>query len=259
MGKALINCLARESVPGLDLVGAVDLASAYGQGTDVGPLSGAGETGVMLSADLPALTSSTDVFIDFSFHEGIEKRGQVIANAGKAWVIGTTGLTDEEKNAVAVIAKGIPVVLAPNMSLGVNLIHSLVKQAAAALADKGYDIEITEMHHRKKLDAPSGTALYLGEAAAEGAGWDLSEVSQHGREGISEGERPEKEIGFHSLRGGDVVGDHEVLLAAEGELVRIGHRATNRDTFALGALRAAQWLAGKPAGLYTMRDVLGLN
>ena len=144
------------------------------------------------------------------------------------------------------------------MSLGVNLLFALVKEAAAALKGRGYDIEIIERHHRRKKDSPSGTALGLGQAAAAGSGWDLQKVAVHGRDGLV-GERPAEQIGFHAVRGGDFVGDHTVLFAAEGESIELSHRATSRDTFALGALRAAHWLAGKPAKLYTMQDVLGLN
>ena len=259
MGGALVRSLAAGLVPGLRLHGAVDLSTVPGQGTDIGLLSGAGPTGVMLTANLPQLAESTDLFIDFSFHSGVRERGELIARHKKAWVIGTTGLTEEEKKSVAVLAQHIPVILAPNMSLGVNLLSALVEQAAALLADKGYDIEVLEWHHRKKLDAPSGTALFLGEAAARGAGWSLPEVAVHGRKGLSSGERPAKQIGFHAVRGGDIVGDHLVQFCAEGEMVELAHRATTRDTFAIGALRAASWLAGKGPGLYGMRDVLGLT
>ncbi len=258
MGGALVRCLSRNAVEGLKLSGAVDLARAAIQGQDIGVASGAGETGVLLSSDLPAMQEHGDVFIDFSFHTGVNERAELLAGWGKGWVIGTTGLTDKENASIQAAAEKIPIVMAPNMSLGINLLSSLVEQAARALSDRGYDIEVIEHHHRKKLDAPSGTALFLGEAAAKGAGWNLDEVSEHGREGISPSERPQKQIGFHAIRGGDIIGDHRVLLSAEGEMVEIAHRATSRDTFALGALRAADWVVGKPAGLYSMRDVLGL-
>ena len=143
------------------------------------------------------------------------------------------------------------------MSMGVNLLFSLVQKAAEALKDKGYDVEIIERHHRRKKDSPSGTALGLGEAAAAGFGWDLKKVAVHGRDGLV-GERPAEQIGFHAVRGGDIIGDHTVLFAADGECVELSHRATSRDTFAIGALRAAAWAASQKAGLYTMRDVLGV-
>ena len=159
--------------------------------------------------------------------------------------------------AVEQAAGRIPVVLSANMSVGVNLLHALVAQAARVLRGRGYDCEIVERHHRRKKDAPSGTALYLGEAAAQGFGWNLADVAVDGRSGLP-GERPEKQIGFHAVRGGDLVGDHTVLFAADGECLELSHRATSRDTLAIGALRAAAWLPGRAPGLYGMRDVLGL-
>ena len=189
-------------------------------------------------------------------YQGTSGNAPRIAKAGKALVIGTTGLTADEKKMIERAAKKIPVVLAPNMSLGVNLLLSLVEQAARVLKGKNYDIEIIERHHRRKKDSPSGTAIGLGEAAAKGLGWDLKKVAVHGREGLV-GERPNEQIGFHAVRGGDIVGDHTVLFAADGECIEISHRATSRDTFAIGALRAAAWLGRKP-GLYSMRDVLGV-
>jgi 4-hydroxy-tetrahydrodipicolinate reductase len=172
-------------------------------------------------------------------------------------VIGTTGLTPDEKKVIDQAAAKIPIVLAPNMSLGVNLLLSLVQKAAEVLKGKGYDIEIIERHHRRKKDAPSGTAIGLGEAAAKGFGWDLKRVSVHGREGLV-GERPVEQIGFHAIRGGDLIGDHTVLFAADGECIELSHRATSREALALGALRAAVWVAGRKAALYSMRDVLGV-
>jgi 4-hydroxy-tetrahydrodipicolinate reductase len=152
----------------------------------------------------------------------------------------------------------IPVVQAPNMSLGVNLLFVLLEQAGRALKDRGYDVEIIERHHRKKKDSPSGTALGLGQAVARGLDVKLDEVSVYGRHGLVKTDRRATEIGFHAVRGGDIVGDHTVMCATEGELVEISHRATSRDTFAIGALRAAAWLKGRAPGLYSMRDVLGL-
>ena len=258
MGRAITSCISREVVENLSLTGAVDQSTSPHQGQDMGQLAGVPEMSVALSSDLPASLGLGDVIIDFSFHAGIENRAKLIAEAGKCWVIGTTGLTEEEKASVAEAAKTIPVILAANMSLGVNLLADLVKQAAASLKGRGYDIEVIEHHHRKKLDAPSGTALFLGEAAAEGAEWNIADVAVDGRTGIQPGERPEAEIGFHAVRGGDVVGDHDVIFAAEGELLKLSHRATSRDTFAIGALQATAWIHGKGPGLYSMRDVLGL-
>jgi 4-hydroxy-tetrahydrodipicolinate reductase len=259
MGGALVRALHAGVVPGLRLHGAVDLSTVPGQGRDIGEMAGVGPVGVPLTANLPALAETTDLFIDFSFHSGVRERGEFIARQGKAWVIGTTGLTEEEKRSVAALAAQIPIILAPNMSLGVNLLAALVEQTARLLADQGYDIEVLEWHHRRKLDSPSGTALFLGEAAARGAGWNLPEVAVHGRSGLAAGDRPPRQIGFHAVRGGDIVGDHRVQFCAEGEMVEFAHRATTRDTFAIGALRAAAWLGRQGPGLYGMRDVLGLT
>lgn len=259
MGRTLAACLLDGVVPGLKLVAAVDLADKPEQGRDLGELAGRGPCGVALTSDLPGAIPLGDVFIDFSFHTGIAERVNLLAQAGKPVVIGTTGLSVTETAALAKAAEKTPVLFSANMSLGINLLAALVRQAASTLSDKGYDIEITEMHHRLKKDAPSGTALLLGQAAAEGAGWCLSEVQKDGRAGIT-GERPQKEIGFHALRGGDVVGDHTVRFAADGELLDLGHRATRRETFAIGALRAAAWLRNrKPGKLHGMKDVLGLS
>lgn len=259
MGKTLIRCLLEQRVPGLTLSGAVDLWDAPGLGEDVGILSGGGAAGVLLGSNLLDALESCDAVVDFSNHFGTAGNAPRMAASGKAWVIGTTGLSPEEEAAVSEASRQIPVVMAPNMSLGVNLLMTLVKQAAAALYAKGYDIEIVERHHRLKKDSPSGTALGLGKAAAEGAGLNLLDVACHGRDGLQEDIRPQAEIGFHAIRGGDYVGDHTVLFAGEGESIELSHRATTRDTFALGALRAADWAVGKAPGLYSMQDVLGLR
>ncbi len=258
MGQALAGCLLDESVPGLSLAGGVDMAQSPQQGVDLGLLAGRAPCQLALGSSLPEAIPQGDVFIDFSFHAGICERMRLLADAGKAAVVGTTGLTEAEQQGLEALASEMPLLFAPNMSLGVNLLAALVEQAAARLKGLGYDIEVTEMHHRHKKDAPSGTAIFLGEAAAKGSGWNLAEVQKDGRSGIT-GERPDQEIGFHALRGGDVVGDHTVRFAAEGELLDLGHRATKRETFAIGALRAASWLSKQPAGrLYSMTDVLGL-
>ncbi len=260
MGKTLIRCLCENRVPDLELAGAVDLWDCPDRGRDAGLMAGVGECGIPLGSDLAAAVSGGQVVIDFSGHKATAGNAPRCAEWGVPMVIGTTGLSSEEQAAVQSAADRIPIVWAPNMSLGINLLLSLVEQCASALAARGYDMEIIERHHRRKKDAPSGTALALGEAAARGAGWDLAETSVHGRHGDSTGERPVKEIGFHAVRAGDFVGDHTVLFSAEGETVELMHRATSRDTFALGALRAAAWVAGgRKPGLYGMRDVLGLD
>ena len=259
MGLAMARLIAQRAVPGLELVAAVDRAGAPLLGQDAGVAAGVPALGVVLGTDLAAaLAARPDVAVDFSSPSATATTAAQVAAAGVPWVVGTTGLGAAEQAAVAQAARKIPVVLSANMSLGVNLLYALVAQAARTLAGLRYDCEIVERHHRRKKDAPSGTALYLGEAAAQGFGWNLQDVAVDGRTGIP-GERPEKEIGFHAVRGGDVVGDHTVLFAADGECIELSHRATSRDTLALGALRAAAWLPGRAPALYGMRDVLGLT
>jgi len=203
-------------------------------------------------ADVAALAVGTEVLIDFSTPDALARHLDVARVDGGAIVIGTTGLTPEHQRLIDVAAKDVAVLQAANTSLGVNLLAALVQQAAARLGSD-WDIEVLEMHHRHKADAPSGTALLLGQAAADGRGIELAPV-QHDRTG----KREEGAIGFASLRGGSVAGDHLVVLASEGERIELGHRAESRAIFARGALKAAQWLHGKPAGRYSMADVLGL-
>ena len=250
MGQALTRCLQEGAVPELELGAAVE---------QPGHPSLSKASGFTLVDNLDAARDAGDVFIDFSFHSATPGNALQLADWGKPMVIGTTGLEAEEQAAIVDASQRIAIVQAPNMSLGVNLLFSLVEQAAAALKGKGYDIEIIEQHHRRKLDAPSGTALGLGKAAANGLQVDLDKVAKHGRRGIQDEERTADEIGFHAVRGGDVVGDHQVSFSAEGEMLTLGHRATSRDTFAMGALRAAVWVMDKKAGLYSMQDVLGID
>jgi 4-hydroxy-tetrahydrodipicolinate reductase len=258
MGLALTRGLLRKSVPGLRLAGAVDLWDCPLRGQDAGLAAGAGEAGVPIGTDLAALAGQADVVVDFSGPRGTAGNAPRCADWGLPMVVGTTGLDAEGTAALSAAARKVAVVHAPNMSLGINLLLALTRQAAEVLRGRGYDVEILERHHRHKKDAPSGTALALGREAAGGMGWSLPDVERHGREGISKTDRPEKEIGFHAIRGGDFVGDHTVLFATEGECIELSHRATHRDTLARGALLAAAWVPGRPAGLYSMRDVLGL-
>ncbi|MGQ0588929.1 MAG: 4-hydroxy-tetrahydrodipicolinate reductase [Sphingosinicella sp.] len=206
--------------------------------------------------DPAALARSCDVLVDFSAPAALEANLDAAVSAGVAIVLGTTGLDAAQQNLIDEAAGRVPVLQAANMSLGVNLLAHLVREAAARLGED-WDIEIVEMHHRHKVDAPSGTALMLGHAAAAGRGVELDMVSDRGRDGIT-GAREAGHIGFAALRGGSVAGDHQVILAAEGERLELGHRAESRDIFARGAVRAALWLRGKAPGRYDMADVLGL-
>jgi 4-hydroxy-tetrahydrodipicolinate reductase len=257
MGKTLIRCIQEKKVAGLELAGAIDLWDVPDFGNDAGLAAGTREAGVKITTDLAAVAPDADVIIDFTSHFGTAGNAERIAEWNTAWVIGTTGLAGEELADVRKTAEKVPVVMAGNMSLGINLLCNLVEEAARALHAKGYDIEVIERHHNQKKDAPSGTALMLGQAAAAGAGLDLKKSQIDGRTGIP-GARTSEEIGFHAVRGGDIVGDHTVLLAGTGELIELSHRATSRETFAMGALNAASWVVRQNPGLYSMKDVLGL-
>lgn len=206
--------------------------------------------------DISAALEKADAAIDFSFHGFTPELLAAAVAQGKPLVIGTTGHTDDERAAIAEAAKRIPIVFASNFSVGVNTLFWLTQKATRILKD--YDIEIVEMHHRHKLDAPSGTARTLAEVVCSETGMDYAADVAHGRQGLV-GERPQRQIGMHSLRGGDVVGDHTVMFATDGERVELTHKASSRMTFASGAVRAAVWLAGKPAALYSMQDVLGFT
>lgn len=225
-------------------------SKAVGQGL------GVGVPGLVVGDDPRALFAASDAVIDFSSPTATADNAALAAESGKALIVGTTGLGPEHLSSLSAAGKRSAIVQAPNMSLGVNLLFALVEQVARIL-DDSYDIDIVEMHHRHKVDAPSGTALGLGQAAALGRGVNLEDVAQRVRDGLI-GPRKAGEIGFATLRGGDVVGEHTVIFAADGERVEITHKASDRTIFARGAVRAAIWAKGKPPGLYTMRDVLGL-
>jgi 4-hydroxy-tetrahydrodipicolinate reductase len=254
MGHALLEGVLGDAE--LKLRAALDRAGAPAFGRDAGELVGS-PCGVKVTADLAAALQGADVLVDFTRPEATMEYIAACRKAGVKLVIGTTGFSTEQKLAIQDAARDIAIVFAPNMSVGVNLLINLVQSAAKVLAE-GYDIEIIEAHHRHKVDAPSGTALRLGEAAAAALGRDLSKCAVYGREGVT-GERDAKTIGFATVRGGDVVGDHTVLFAGTGERVELTHKASSRATFALGALRAAKFLAGKKSGLFDMQDVLGLR
>lgn len=254
MGHALLESVFADA--GLVLYGALDRADNPHLGHDAGEQFGR-VTGVKVTADVEAALQGADVLVDFTRPEASMLYLDACQKAGVSMVIGTTGFSVEQKSAIEAASKKISIVFAPNMSVGVTLLINLVEQAAKVLKD-GYDIEVVEMHHRHKVDAPSGTALRLGEAAAKGIGQDMKDCAVYAREGVT-GEREAGKIGFATLRGGDVVGDHTVMFAGIGERVEITHKASSRATFAVGALRAAKFLADKKTGLYDMQDVLGLR
>jgi 4-hydroxy-tetrahydrodipicolinate reductase len=255
MGKTLIEAV--QQADGAQLSAAVDRPDSSLVGADAGELAALGKLGVNLVGDLSAVLDEFDVLIDFT-HPSVTLRNlEICRRAGKAMVIGTTGFSVEEKQLLAEAGKDIPIVFAANFSVGVNLCLKLLDTAARVLGDE-VDIEIIEAHHRHKVDAPSGTALRMGEVIADALGRDLQKVAVYGREGQT-GARARDTIGFATVRAGDVVGDHTVLFAADGERVEITHKASSRMTFAKGAVRSALWLHKREAGLYDMQDVLGLH
>lgn len=250
MGRALIQ--ATLAHPGLQLSAALDRAGTAELGRDAGTLAGQDAAGVLLSSDASA--SAFDVLIDFTRPEATMVAVETCIGLHRAMVIGTTGFTPEQRARIEAAARTIPICLSGNFSIGINLCQMLVEQAARALGEN-FDIEIVEAHHRHKVDAPSGTALMLGEAAARGTGSELQQQAVFAREGHT-GPRTAGSIGFSVVRGGDVVGDHSVLFLGDGERVEISHRASSRMNFAHGAVRAAAWLHGRKPGLYSMQDVL---
>ena len=255
MGATLVRLV--RTTEGFALAGATE-RPGFAAGVDAGAAAGLGPIGVPIVADLGlALLQGADVVIDFTSFEASVAHAELCAERGVPLVIGSTGFTPAAKARVAAAAAKVPVLLSPNMSVGVNVLFALVRRAARTLGD-AYDVEIVEMHHKRKKDAPSGTAMRLAEVAAEALGRDPAQDLAFARHGMI-GERPPREIGVQTLRGGDVVGEHTVYFAADGERLELTHRATSRDQFARGALRAAAWLSGKPAGLYDMADVLGLG
>ena len=255
MGGALIRAIHEE--PQLELAGAIEQPGSPNLGTDSGVLSGIGENSISISDDLEVALDASDAVIDFTVPAATVELAGRVAQHNCIHVIGTTGCTAEQDQQIANAAQSATIVKSGNMSLGVNLLAVLVEQAAKALSASDFDIEVLEMHHKHKVDAPSGTALLLGEAAAEGREINLSENSVRSRDGIT-GAREEGTIGFATLRGGSVVGEHSVILAGGGERIELTHKAHDRSLFATGALKAALWAKNKPAGLYSMRDVLGL-
>ncbi len=255
MGRSLIT--ACEQSDSCRLGAATEHAGNSLLGSDAGELAGLGKRDVQLVDDLTRVSADFDTLIDFTRPEATLAHLAICVAAKKSIIIGTTGFSDDQKQQIQNAAKSIPIVFAPNMSVGVNLCFKLLDMAARVLGDE-VDIEVIEAHHRHKIDAPSGTAMRMGEVVAQALGRDLGACAVYGREGIT-GPRERKTIGFETIRAGDIVGDHTVLFAGEGERVEISHKASSRMTFANGALRAAQWLKNQPAGLYDMQDVLNLR
>ncbi|MFL9826183.1 4-hydroxy-tetrahydrodipicolinate reductase [Rhodoplanes sp. SY1] len=255
MGKTLVKAIAEAK--GVVLAGAIDAPTSPLIGRDSGEMSGIGANGIPVMGDLGALAQKADGVIDFTIPAASVALAERTAAAGLFHVIGTTGFSVADEQAIAAAAQTVAIVKSGNMSLGVNLLAALAKRVAATL-DEEFDIEILEMHHNKKIDAPSGTALLLGEAAARGRGIDLAARSERGRDGHT-GARTPGDIGFASLRGGTVVGEHWAIFAGPAERIELVHKAEDRMIFARGAVKAAVWARGRPAGLYSMMDVLGLK
>lgn len=255
MGGRIITAV--KEAEGLELAGAVERPGHEMIGQDAGLIAGCGASGVKITASLDEALKTADVLIDFTFPEVTLKNLATCLRLGKKLVIGSTGFTPAQREEVRKAGEQIPVLLAPNMSVGVNACFKLLKETAKILGP-GFDVEIVELHHNKKKDSPSGTAVRMGEVVAEALGRDYNQVANYHREGMC-GERTPEEIGMQTVRGGDIVGEHTVYFIGMGERIEISHRAMSRDMFARGAVRAAAWLAAKEQGMYDMQDVLGLK
>jgi 4-hydroxy-tetrahydrodipicolinate reductase len=253
MGRMLIEAVL--ATPDLQLAGALDAPGSAALGQDAGAFAGR-DTGVAITADVHAGLANAQVLIDFTRPEGTLAHLAVCRDLGVKLVVGTTGFSPAQKAEIGAAAQQIGIVMSPNMSVGVNVVFKLLAQAAKAL-DTGYDIEVIEAHHRHKVDAPSGTALAMGEVIANALGRRLADCAVYGREGVT-GERDPSTIGFATIRGGDIVGDHTVLFAGTGERIEISHKSSSRAGYAQGSLRAARFLAAHASGLFDMNDVLGL-
>ncbi len=255
MGRTLIEAVT--NTPGMALGAATEKPGSSLIGSDAGELAGVGRNGVTLADSLEPMADAFDVVIDFTAPAATLAHLAVCRAAGKRMVIGTTGFSNEQKQELKQAAEEIGIVFAPNMSVGVNLCFKLLDIAARVLGDE-VDIEVIEAHHRHKVDAPSGTALRMGEVVADALGRDLKACAVYGRQGVT-GERERNTIGFETIRAGDIVGEHTVMFAGLGERVEITHKASSRMTFAAGAARAAGWIMQRESGLYDMQNVLGLN
>jgi len=255
MGSRLVALIKDSNI--LTLAGAVEGKGHHALGTDAGEAAGAGKIGVSITDDLPGLLGLGEVVIDFSVPEATLGHLRAVAERRRAMVIGTTGFNAAELAELTSLTRQIPCVVSPNMSVGVNLIYKVISEMARTLGDD-YDIEVIEAHHRLKKDAPSGTALKIAEVLARAVNRDLNQVGVYARKGLT-GERKRQEIGIQTIRAGDIVGDHTILFGGMGERIEVTHRASSRDTFARGALRAAHWVVKQPPGLYDMMDVLSLK
>lgn len=255
MGRTLVGLISESTE--LQLTAAIEQPGSPAAGEDAGRLAGVGSLGVPVVESLSDVAADMEVLIDFTIADATAANLEICASAGTRMVIGTTGLSVDQLARLNEVGSDLPIVFASNYSVGVNATFQLVEMAARIFGDT-VDVEIVESHHRHKVDAPSGTALSLGEYVARGLGRDLEEVAVHGRHGQT-GARDRSTIGFHAIRGGEVVGEHTVMFIGSGERLEITHRAQSRANFAEGALRAASWVAGQPAGLYDMMDVLGIS
>jgi 4-hydroxy-tetrahydrodipicolinate reductase len=255
MGKTIVSCL--EDTDGIELSGGTETLGSPNIGKDVGELAGVGKKDIIIDSDLDKLVSACDAIIDFTTPESTMTTLEFAVKHNKALIIGTTGLKSDQKQMLKEKSANIRCVFAPNMSIGVNVLFKTVKDLAKTMGD-AYDVEIVEAHHKFKKDAPSGTAVRLSEIAAKALGRNLETDGVYGRKGMSPG-REAKEIGIHTIRAGDIVGEHRVMFGGMGETLEISHRAQSRDTFARGSIAAAQWVVEQPPGLYDMQDVLGLT
>ncbi len=254
MGQSIFRLLnAQEDI---QIVGATEIEGHPAIGNDIGIVSGEEEIGVSVTSGIEESSGDADVIVDFTAPSSSMVNARFASAHGKSMVIGTTGFSQEEKNELAELSRSFPCVFSPNMSIGVNVMFEATKKIAEVLGDE-FDVEIIEAHHKHKVDAPSGTALRLGEAAAEGLNRDFNSVARFERHGAI-GERGEKEIGMQTIRAGDIVGEHTVMFCGAGERIELTHRALSRDNFAKGVVRAVKWISGKPAGMYTMKEVLGI-
>ncbi|MEX0830595.1 MAG: 4-hydroxy-tetrahydrodipicolinate reductase [Nitrospirales bacterium] len=255
MGMRLVALM--QETEGLSLTGAIEMKGHHALGQDAGEISQIGKVGILISDNLHTCLAQSDVVIDFTGPASCLVNLEQVVQTSKAMVIGTTGFSEKELTQLKTLAMNVPCVFSPNMSVGINVLVNTIGKIAKSLGDT-YNIEVIEAHHNKKKDAPSGTALKLAEALADGMEWNLQEVGVYARHGIT-GERKTREIGMQTIRAGDIVGDHTILFGGPGERIEITHRAHTRDTFARGALRAAEWVAQQPPGLYSMGNVLGLE